>query len=108
MNLRNRLQVTNVWINTIMVVDQDHLYIYVNGAKVDESEFGFFIGNQQRGIPVECRNNAGCNPQTGNAITDHLSTPMGTITMHTPIYLGQLPFTCNHILDVETLNSDCA
>lgn len=31
----------------------------VNGEKVAETEFGFFIGAAQTGIPAECHNNAG-------------------------------------------------
>eukprot|EP01047_Picozoa_sp_COSAG01_P066636 COSAG01_NODE_9239_length_2510_cov_2.007466_2_plen_549_part_00 len=80
--------VTNVWINGIMVVDQSTVALYINGHRVDDSVFGFFDGNSNAAIPFECLGNAACDQRTGHPILSHLSSPIGTITMATAIFIG--------------------
>ena len=50
-----------------LVADVSVVRYYVNGEPVADDQFGFFIGNAGQGIPIECRNNAACNQQTGQA-----------------------------------------
>ena len=70
------------------MVDQNTIRFYVNGERVADSEFGFFIGNSGDTIPFECQNNAACNIHTGAAILSALNNALGTITMDTDIFLG--------------------
>ena len=79
---------TNVWIHAGLVVDQNTIRFYVNGERVADSEFGFFIGNSGDTIPYECQNNAACDIHTGAAILSALNNALGTITMDTDIFLG--------------------
>ena len=80
--------VTNVWIHSSLVADVSVVRYYVNGEPVADDQFGFFIGNAGQGIPIECRNNAACNQQTGQASLSHLNRNLGTITLQTEIFLG--------------------
>ena len=81
--------VTNVWIHVIMAVDQQKITISVDGHKVDDDAFGFYNGGRPSGgIPFECRGNLACDQRTGDAILSHLSSPLGTTTMNTDIFLG--------------------
>ena len=82
------MQVTNVWIHGGVVVDQDSIKFYVNGERVADTEFGFFMGNSGASIPYECQNNAACNMHTGGATLNQLNNALGTITMETDIFLG--------------------
>ena len=87
--------VTNVWINTILVVNQASISVYVNGEMQPDSVFGFFNGGSNGRVPYECIGNAGCDQNTGDPILSALvdpstgrSTTMGTITMLTDIFIG--------------------
>jgi hypothetical protein len=81
--------VTNVWINTILVVNQRYIWIYIDGEKVDQEEFGFFVGGSTGGgIPAVCHGNIACDQRSGLAVTDHLNADVGTITMQEDLFLG--------------------
>ena len=70
------------------MVDQDSIRFYVNGERVADTDFGFFIGNSGSAIPFECQNNAACDIHTGAATLSTLNNALGTITMDTDIFLG--------------------
>eukprot|EP01048_Picozoa_sp_COSAG05_P004636 COSAG05_NODE_257_length_12748_cov_68.067120_7_plen_716_part_01 len=88
-------EVTNVWISTILVVDQASISVFVNGQRQPDSVFGFFNGGSSGRIPYECIGNAGCDQATGLPILSALvdpstgrSTALSTITMLTDIFIG--------------------
>lgn len=81
-------QVTNIWIHGALVADQSSIKFYVNGERVADREFGFFMGNSGGTIPFECQNNAACDMRTGTATLSTLNRALGTITMDTDIFLG--------------------
>ncbi len=82
-------EVTNVWIHSLMAVDQSVIKIFIDGEQVDDSAFGFYTGGRpSSGIPLICRGNAACDQRTGHATLSSLNTPIGTASLATDIFLG--------------------
>jgi hypothetical protein len=82
-------EVTNVWIHSLMAVDQSSITIFIDGEQADDSVFGFYTGGRPSGgIPLICRGNAACDQRTGDPILSHLNAPIGTATLATDIFLG--------------------